>query len=74
MKDIHFVGTTLRDGQLSPPMEYATGKSSLLMLIEQLTTRNNSWQIYVRHENLTVRLEKKKRNSNCLIQQNSLLA
>ena len=74
MKDIHFVDTTLHDRQLSPPMEYATGKSSLLMLIEQLTTRNNSWQIYVRHGNLTVRLEKKKRNSNCLIQQNSLLA
>ena len=43
-----------------PAREYASGKNSLLMLIEQLIKRNNSRQIYVRHGNLTVRLEKRR--------------
>ena len=43
-----------------PAREYTSGKNSLLMLIEQLTKRNNSRQIYVRHGNLTVRLEKRR--------------
>jgi oxaloacetate decarboxylase (Na+ extruding) subunit alpha len=43
-----------------PPREYASGKSPLLMLIEQAIQQKNSRQIYVRHGNLTVRLEKRK--------------
>ena len=43
-----------------PAREYTSGKNSLLMLIEQLIKRNNSRQIYVRHGNLTVRLEKRR--------------
>src|SRR6478672_8679131 len=39
------------------PREYASGKSPLLMLIEQATQQKHSRQIYVRHGNLTVRLE-----------------
>jgi len=43
-----------------PPREYASGKSPLLMLIEQTMQQNNSQQIYVRHGELTVRLKKRK--------------
>jgi oxaloacetate decarboxylase alpha subunit len=43
-----------------PPRQYARRKSPLLMLIEQLIKYNNSRQIYVRHGNLTVRLDKRK--------------
>ena len=43
-----------------PAREYTSGKNSLLMLIEQLIKRNNSRQIYVRHGNLTVRLERRR--------------
>jgi oxaloacetate decarboxylase alpha subunit len=43
-----------------PPREYASRKSPLLMLIEQAIKQKNSRQIYVRHGNLTVRLEKRK--------------
>jgi len=43
-----------------PAREYISEKNSLLMLIEQLIKRNNSRQIYVRHGNLTVRLEKRR--------------
>src|SRR5207244_12949526 len=43
-----------------PPREYASRKSPLLMLIEQAIKHKNSRQIYVRHGNLTVRLEKRK--------------
>jgi len=43
-----------------PPRQYARRKSPLLMLIERLIKYNNSRQIYVRHGNLTVRLEKRK--------------
>ena len=43
-----------------PPREYASRKSPLLMLIEQAIQQNNFRQIYVRHGNLTVRLEKEK--------------
>ena len=44
----------------SPPREYASGKSPLLMLIEQAIKRDNTRQIYIRHGNVTVRLEKRK--------------
>ena len=43
-----------------PAREYISEKNSLLMLIEQLIKRNNSRQIYVRHGNLTVRLERRR--------------
>jgi oxaloacetate decarboxylase alpha subunit len=43
-----------------PPREYASGKSPLLMLIEQAIKRKNCRQIHIRHGNLTVRLEKRK--------------
>jgi len=43
-----------------PPREYANRKSPLLMLIEQAIKQKNSRQIYVRHGNLTIRLEKRK--------------
>src|SRR5262245_5078452 len=42
-----------------PQREYASSKSPLSMLIEQLTKRKNSRQIYIRHGNMTVRLEKR---------------
>jgi oxaloacetate decarboxylase alpha subunit len=43
-----------------PVREYANRKSPLLTLIEQLTKRENSRQIYIRHRNVTLRLEKRK--------------
>jgi oxaloacetate decarboxylase alpha subunit len=43
-----------------PPTEYASGKSPLLMLIEQAIQQKHSRQIYIRHGDLTVRLEKRK--------------
>ena len=43
-----------------PARDYTSGKNSLLMLIEQLIKRSNSRQIYVRHGNLTVRLERRR--------------
>ena len=43
-----------------PPREYASGKSPLLTLIEQATQQKHSRQIYIRHGDLTVRLEKRK--------------
>jgi oxaloacetate decarboxylase alpha subunit len=45
---------------VGPPREYASGKSPLLMLIEHAIQQKNSRQIYVRHGNVTVRLEKRK--------------
>ncbi|HSF59493.1 MAG TPA: biotin carboxyl carrier protein [Candidatus Binatia bacterium] len=43
-----------------PRREYASGKSPLLVFIEQAIKHQNSRQIYVRNGNLTVRLEKRK--------------
>jgi hypothetical protein len=43
-----------------PVREYTSGRSPLLRLIEELIKRNNSRQIYIRHGNLTVRLENRK--------------
>ena len=43
-----------------PPREYASGKSPLLTLIKHAIQQKNSRQIYVRHGNVTVRLEKRK--------------
>ena len=43
-----------------PPREYAGRKTPLLVLIEQAIKHKNSRQIYIRNENLTVRLEKRK--------------
>jgi oxaloacetate decarboxylase alpha subunit len=43
-----------------PPREFAPLESPLLRLIEQALKHKNSRQIYVRHGNLTIRLEKKR--------------
>jgi predicted ATP-binding protein involved in virulence len=48
-----------------PPKEYASGKSPLLSLIEQAIKAKYSRQIYIRDENLTVWLEKRKEAQLC---------
>ena len=45
-----------------PPREY-TGEKPLMMLIEHVLKQNRSHQIYIRHGDITVRLEKRKQGS-----------
>jgi len=59
----YFAGAEYVDAMKAagPPREYTSRKNPLLILIEQALKNKSSRQIYVRHGNLTIRLQKRKR-------------